>query len=62
MTNKERAALAIAALKKEYPDSICSLSYHDPLQLLIAAAEGIAVLAIGLVFFAKKQDTFIWNI
>ena len=36
MTNKERASLAVAALKKEYPDSICSLTYHDPLQLLIS--------------------------
>ena len=36
MTNKERASLAVAALKKEYPDSICSLTYRDPLQLLIS--------------------------
>lgn len=36
MTKKQRAALAIAALKKEYPTGICSLRYRDPLQLLIA--------------------------
>lgn len=36
MTKKEIAALAVEALKKEYPDSICSLEYTDPLQLLIA--------------------------
>lgn len=36
MTNKKRALLAIEALKKEYPDAICSLTYTDPLQLLIA--------------------------
>lgn len=27
---------AVEALKKEYPDAICSLTYTDPLQLLIA--------------------------
>ncbi|MEE0930409.1 MAG: endonuclease III [Acutalibacteraceae bacterium] len=36
MTNKEKAILAVDALKKEYPDAICSLVYTDPLQLLIA--------------------------
>lgn len=36
MTKKQRAALAVAALKKEYPDAACSLTYSDPLQLLIA--------------------------
>lgn len=36
MTDKERALKAIDALKKEYPDAICSLVYDDPLQLLIA--------------------------
>ena len=36
ITPKERAAFAVAALKKEYPDAICSLVYTDPLQLLIA--------------------------
>ncbi|MEF2919519.1 MAG: endonuclease III [Acutalibacteraceae bacterium] len=36
MTDKERACLAVEALKKQYPDAICSLVYTDPLQLLIA--------------------------
>ena len=36
MTDKQRALLAVEALKKEYPDAICSLTYTDPLQLLIA--------------------------
>ena len=36
MTKKERANGCVAALKKEYPDAICSLDYTDPLQLLIA--------------------------
>ena len=36
MTKKQRAALAVEALKAEYPDAICSLDYPDPLRLLIA--------------------------
>lgn len=36
MTKKQRAAVCVAALKKEYPDALCSLEYNDPLQLLIA--------------------------
>ncbi len=36
MTKKEIAIKAVEALKKEYPDAICSLVYTDPLQLLIA--------------------------
>lgn len=36
MTKKQRARLAVDALKQEYPDAICSLTYRDPLQLLIA--------------------------
>ena len=36
MTRKELALLAVEALKKEYPDAICSLEYQDPLQLLIS--------------------------
>ncbi len=36
MTKKQRAALAVDALKKEYPEALCSLTYTDPLQLLIA--------------------------
>lgn len=36
MTDKQRAAMAVAALKAEYPNAICSLVYTEPLQLLIA--------------------------
>lgn len=36
MTKKERALLAVEALKKKYPDSICSLNAENPLQLIIA--------------------------
>lgn len=36
MKKKELALLCVEALKKEYPDAICSLEYVDPLQLLIA--------------------------
>ena len=36
MTDKERALAAVDALKKEYPDVVCSLVYTQPLQLLIA--------------------------
>ncbi|MCH5303878.1 MAG: endonuclease III [Ruminococcus sp.] len=36
MTKKKIAESAVEALKKEYPDAICSLTYTDPLQLLIA--------------------------
>lgn len=36
MTKKEIAINAVNTLKKEYPDAVCSLTYTDPLQLLIA--------------------------
>lgn len=36
LTKKQIALNAVEALKKEYPDAICSLTYTDPLQLLIA--------------------------
>lgn len=36
MTKKEIAVKAVEALKKEYPDAICTLTYTDPLQLLVA--------------------------
>ncbi|NLL62630.1 MAG: endonuclease III [Ruminococcaceae bacterium] len=36
MTKKERALFCIKALKKEYPDSLCSLVAGDPFQLLVA--------------------------
>ena len=36
MTKKQLALQAVEALKREYPDAICSLDYSDPLQLLIS--------------------------
>lgn len=36
MTKKEIALRAVEALKNEYPDAKCSLTYATPLQLLIA--------------------------
>lgn len=36
MNEKERALLAVNALKEKYPDSICSLNAENPLQLIIA--------------------------
>ncbi len=36
MTKKQIAQRAVEALKSEYPDAICSLTYTDPLELLIA--------------------------
>lgn len=36
MTKKQRALAAVEALKREYPDAQCSLTYDTPLQLLIA--------------------------
>lgn len=36
MTKKERALLCVNALKKEYPDAICSLEADNPFQLLVA--------------------------
>ena len=36
MTKKQRALLAVEALKKEYPDALCSLDYIDEFQLLVA--------------------------
>ncbi len=36
MTEKNRALLAVEALKEKYPESLCSLNAENPLQLLIA--------------------------
>ena len=36
ITNNELAKLAVSALKKEYPEAICSLEYTDPFHLLVA--------------------------
>ncbi len=45
-----------------YRDVMLNGTVFDPIQLLIGIAEGLGVLALGLFFFAKKQDTFILNI
>ncbi|MBR5262215.1 MAG: endonuclease III [Clostridia bacterium] len=36
MTKKERALLAVEALKKEYPEAICSLNADNDFELLVA--------------------------
>lgn len=36
MTKKQKAVLAVAALEKEYPDALCSLTETEPYRLLIA--------------------------
>lgn len=36
MTKKAMAMAAVEALRERYPDAVCSLTYTDPLQLLIA--------------------------
>lgn len=36
MTEKERAALCVNALKKEYPEALCSLEAETPFRLLVA--------------------------
>ncbi len=36
MTKKQRALAAVEALKERYPQAICSLTYADPYQLLVA--------------------------
>ncbi len=36
MTKKERALLAVEALKKEYPEAICSLNASNDFELLVA--------------------------
>lgn len=36
MTKKQKALFCVEALKKEYPDALCSLNASNPLELLIA--------------------------
>ena len=36
MTKKQRAILLVEALKKEYPEAICSLTADNPFELLVA--------------------------
>lgn len=45
-----------------YRDVMLNGILFDPVQLLVGILEGIGFLALGLLFFAKKQDTFILNI
>ena len=61
MRKKERALLAVEALKKEFPDAICSLTYSDPLQLLVATrlAAQCTDARVNMVtpdLFAKYQN------
>ena len=36
MKPREKAAIAVGLLKKEYPDAICSLTETEPFRLLVA--------------------------
>ena len=45
-----------------YRDVMLNGSLLNPRDLLIGAVEAVVVLVLGLVFFAKKQDTFILNV
>lgn len=61
MTDKKRAQLAIDALKKEYPDAVCSLQYTNPLQLLIstrlaAQCTDVRVNMVTPALFARFPD------
>lgn len=61
MTKKEKASLAVSLLKNEYPDSLCSLEYSDPIQLLIATrlsaqCTDARVNMIAPVLFEKYPD------
>lgn len=60
---KERALNIINALKEEYPDTDCTLTYSDPLQLLIAtqlAAQctDARVNMVTPALFKKYPDVF----
>lgn len=61
MTQKERINAVIALLEKEYPDAICSLSYDDAFQLLIATrlsaqCTDARVNMVTPVLFARFPD------
>lgn len=61
MTKKERAYAAVEALKKEYPDALCSLEYEDPYQLLVsvrlsAQCTDARVNKVTPALFAKYPD------
>lgn len=61
MTKKERAYAAVEALKREYPDALCSLDYEDPYQLLVsvrlsAQCTDARVNLVTPALFAKYPD------
>ena len=45
-----------------YRDVMINGAMINPLQLLVGIAEALVVLALGLLFFAKKQDNFILDL
>ncbi len=45
-----------------YRDVMLNGCLPDPMQILPAAVEAIAVLLLGLLLFAKKQDQFILDL
>lgn len=45
-----------------YRDLMINGTLMDPVALLVGVAEALVALLIGLVFFAKKQDTFILDL
>ena len=54
MTKKEIAVNAVHALKKEYPDAICSLVYTDPLQMCIRDSLVRTLPKVGLATGVKS--------
>lgn len=60
-SKKERARQVVERLEREYPDAICSLTYEDPLQLLIATrlsaqCTDIRVNMVTPALFARFPD------
>ena len=45
-----------------YRDLMINGTLLSPISFMVGIAEAIAVFAIGLTFFAKKQDTFILDL
>ena len=45
-----------------YRDVMLNGVLPDPTALLIGLLEGVVMMVLGLVVFAKKQDSFILNI
>ena len=59
MTKKQIALNAVEALRKEYPDAICSLTADTPFELLIAMPIK-AVNIATIIMFAIALDFFIF--